>query len=79
MSARPKQGSRLDLLLTRIQSDGGEWATRRVQQVYGPAAPFRATARKDLSSLAAMGWLIHDTTNPDRHVYRLNHATAVTS
>ncbi|MFF2405760.1 hypothetical protein [Streptomyces sp. NPDC058092] len=78
-SARPPLKSRLAMLLAHIEEQGGEWTTKRTQRLYrdnSAGAPFRATARKDLHALAALGWLVHDTTDPGRHCYRLNHAKA---
>ncbi|MGW6652442.1 hypothetical protein AMK23_26140 [Streptomyces sp. CB02130] len=75
--AKPPLKSRLALLLAHVQEHGGDWTTRRVQKLYvaeEQPAPLRVTARKDLHALHAMGWLVVDTTDPGRRVYRLNHA-----
>jgi hypothetical protein len=55
-----RQAQLLDVVLTQ----GGEWTTSRVQQLYrdsGISAPLRSTARKDLHALQTAGHLIqHD-------------------
>lgn len=75
--ARPPLKHRLALLLAHVHEHGGEWTTRRVQKLYGSegqVSPLQTTARKDLAALHAMGWLVHDTSDPGRHCYRYNHA-----
>ncbi|MEV8354659.1 hypothetical protein ACFVTT_35450 [Streptomyces niveus] len=74
---RPELRDRLDTLLHQIRRDGGEWTTRRVQKLYragAAAAPLRATARKDLHALNAMGFLILHDEDPGRRFYTLNPA-----
>lgn len=56
------------------------WTTVRVQRLYraeGVAAPFRATARKDLAQLAREGLLTLDDTNPDERVWLARTTKAV--
>lgn len=63
MSAR----TRLGLLADAIRREGGQWTTQRVQRLYSRAghdAPFRATARGDLKTLARRGVLtLHEDRN----------------
>lgn len=69
--------NRLALLRRAVRDGRGEWTTHRVQDLYRAssyAAPFRRTARQDLSVLARQGLLVLDDTDPGRRCYRLNHA-----
>lgn len=52
---------RLAQLLDAIRTHRGQWTPRKVQQLYrtpGINAPLRATAKKDLHALPAMGHLV---------------------
>ncbi|MFJ2675075.1 hypothetical protein [Streptomyces sp. NPDC087525] len=59
-------------LLTHIRRHPGRtWTTEDVRKFYLSQAPKRATCRRDLAALHAMGWLVeHD--EPGRRFYRLN-------
>lgn len=73
-TATPPLTDHLAALLAAILAHGGEWSTARVQALYrksGPVAPLRATARKDLHALHAMGHLVHHDER-GRQFYTLN-------
>ncbi|MGW4388237.1 hypothetical protein [Streptomyces sp. NPDC004685] len=77
-TATPPLSDRLAALLAAIHAQGGEWSTAKVQALYrksDPVAPLRATARKDLHALHAMGHLVqHDERG--RQFYTFNTAPA---
>lgn len=73
-NATPPLTDHLAALLAAIHAHGGEWSTAKVQALYrkpGPEVPLRATARKDLHALHAMGHLVvhHER---GRQFYTLN-------
>ncbi|RYJ29395.1 hypothetical protein CU044_2136 [Streptomyces sp. L-9-10] len=59
-----------DLLAHIRKHPGRTWTTENVRRFYLSQAPKRATCRRDLQSLRAMGWLVeHD--EKGRRFYRL--------
>ncbi|MFE4535634.1 hypothetical protein ACFRKB_11200 [Streptomyces scopuliridis] len=63
---------RLADLLTHIRRHPGRtWTTEDVRKFYLSQAPKRATCRRDLTALRAMGWLV-EYDEPGRRFYRLN-------
>ncbi|MCL7377426.1 hypothetical protein [Streptomyces sp. 35G-GA-8] len=63
---------RLATLLTHIRRHPSRtWTTEDVRRFYLSQAPKRATCRRDLQSLRAMGWLVL-IDEPGRRFYRLN-------
>lgn len=70
-NATPEPTGRLAHLLAAIHTHRGKWGPKRAQQLYralGIDEPRRATAKRDLRALHALGHLVeHDAT--DRHFY----------
>ncbi|MFD3917184.1 hypothetical protein [Streptomyces sp. NPDC058603] len=63
---------RIATLLTHIRRHPGRtWTTEDVRRFYLSQAPKRATCRRDLTALHAMGWLVEHN-EPGRRFYRLN-------
>lgn len=69
--------ARLHLLRNLVRDYPGDITTGMVQKHYVAklgAGDWRAKARQDLDQLARDGLLILDDRNPDKRVFRLNHA-----
>lgn len=75
---RTPTAARLAVLRTTVRDYQGTITTRAIQQLYvnrfGPG-DWRGKARQDLAQLTGEGLLICDDTDPDRRVFRYNHAT----
>lgn len=69
--------ARLQILRTLVRDYQGDITTGLVQKRYvaklGPG-DWRAKARQDLDQLVRDGLLICDDRDPDKRVFRLNHA-----
>lgn len=69
--------ARLAVLRPMVREYQGDITAAIVTRLYvnrfGPG-PWRDKARQDLAQLTADGLLILDDTNPDRRVFRYNHA-----